>query len=192
MCFDRTVSVKVDCAAVGVTTRKTWSRRTRAVHVSRSSEVYMHNSLSVRALSLVHMGLGPNDEGQEQCHYGKQNLDHSLHRPELYQKPRGEGVRKERMASETTDVRAAREATQKNGVKLGQTSDVHYLPLFLGRANPIDGPQESIEQEHGINRSWVLENRFERGSPQLFVQKFEDSEMHTKGSSTPSFPAIER
>jgi hypothetical protein len=107
VCFDRTVSIKVDCRAVGVTTRKTWSRRTRAVHVSGSSEVYMHNSLSVRTLPLVHMCLGPNDEGQEKCHYGKQNLDHSLHRSGLYQKPRREGVRKEKMAFETTDVRVA-------------------------------------------------------------------------------------
>ena len=86
VCFDRTVSIKVDCRAVGVTMRKAWSRRTRAVHVTHSSEVYMHNCFSVRTLPLVHMGLGPNHEGQEQCHYGKRKLDHSLHAPRLYQK----------------------------------------------------------------------------------------------------------
>jgi hypothetical protein len=109
VCFDRTVSIKVDCRAVGVTTRKAWSRRTRAVHVSHSSEVYMDNCFSVRALPLVHMGLGPNHERQEQCHYGKRKLDHSLHAPRLYQKqlPARERCQKERMAFETTDVHAA-------------------------------------------------------------------------------------
>ena len=84
--FDRTVSIEVDCRAVGVTTRKTWSRRTGAVHVPHSSEVYMHNCFSVGALPWVHMGLGSNHEGQEQCRYGKRKLDHSFHAPGLYQK----------------------------------------------------------------------------------------------------------
>jgi hypothetical protein len=83
--WNRTVSVQVDCGPFPVATRDASPRRTRAVHMSRNSEVDMYHCFLVRALSLVHMGLGPDHEGQEQCHYRQRNLDHFPHAGPLYQ-----------------------------------------------------------------------------------------------------------
>lgn len=58
------------------------------MQMSRSSDVDMHNRFLVWALALVHMGLGPDHEGQEQCHYAQQNLDHFPHPARLYQNNR--------------------------------------------------------------------------------------------------------
>jgi hypothetical protein len=55
----------------------------------------------------------------------------------------------------------------------------------------VYGLQEPIEQEQGVNRSWVLEICSERRCRQVLLQQFEDSKMHTKGNSTTSFPAIQ-
>ena len=72
----------------------------------------MHNCFSVRPLALVHMGLGPDHEGQEQCHYAQQNLDHSPHARGLYQNncPCGEDIAKE-MTFETSVVHIASRPT---------------------------------------------------------------------------------
>jgi hypothetical protein len=56
--------------------------------MSHNSEVDMYNCRLARALPLVHMGIGPDYKGQEQCHYGQRNLDRFSHAPRLYQNNR--------------------------------------------------------------------------------------------------------
>jgi hypothetical protein len=56
--------------------------------MSRNSEVDMYDCPLVRSLPLVHMGLGSDHKGQQQCHDGQRDLDYSSHAPRLYQNNR--------------------------------------------------------------------------------------------------------
>ena len=86
VCGNRTEGIQVDCRAFGVTIQNTWRRRTRAVNMSHSSEVYMDNGFMVPAIALMHMDFRSDHEGQEQGHYSKRKLDRFLHACALYQK----------------------------------------------------------------------------------------------------------
>ena len=88
-----------------------------------------------------------------------------------------------------------------NGIEYLDGQSLHHTLVAGRKEAPSDlasgpfavyGLQEPIEQEHGVNRSWVLEICSERRCRQVLLQQFEDTKMHTKGNSTTSFPAIER
>jgi hypothetical protein len=56
------------------------------MHMARVSNVDVDSCFLLRALTLMHMYVGPDRLGHEQSKYGKRNLDKSPHAPELYQK----------------------------------------------------------------------------------------------------------
>jgi hypothetical protein len=84
--WNRTESIQVDCRAFGVVARNFWSRNSLAVDMSHSSKMDMYDCLLVRTMPLVHVGLGPNHECQQQCQYGQRNLDQFSHALECIKK----------------------------------------------------------------------------------------------------------
>jgi hypothetical protein len=55
---------------------------------------------------------------------------------------------------------------------------------------PVKGLQNSIQQEHGIDRARILERSSEGGAVQALLDQYQQPVMHTDGRATTSFPAF--